>query len=417
MEKTNTLLALGVNAREAAKAMSRIGTQQKNLALCAIAQSLREHTREILAQNALDISAAAAAGMAEAMQDRLLLTEKRIEDIARATEQLAALDDPIGQLVEGRTMPNGLQIKCVRVPIGVVGMIFESRPNVTVDAAALCLKSSNVCILRGGREAIRSNSCLCDIMRGALEKTGLPADAIALVRDTSRESALQLMNLTGYIDVLIPRGGRGLIQAVLRDSRVPVIETGAGNCHIYVDASADLEMAVRVCDNAKTSRPSVCNAVETVLVHRDIAPRFLPRLGMALAVHNVELRGCARTAALIPHVNAATPLDYATEFDDYILAIRVVDTLDEAIEHIQTYSTGHSEAIITNNLTNAQQFTARIDAAAVYVNASTRFTDGGEFGLGAEIGISTQKLHARGPMGLKALTSTKYIVSGSGQIR
>lgn len=413
----NSLLVLGIHAREASRILSRAGTAQKNRALLAIARRLREQTPHILAENEKDLAAAKAGAMSEAMQDRLRLTADRIEAIASAVAQLAEIEDPVGSLVEGRTMPNGLQIRRVRVPLGVVGMIFEARPNVTVDAAALCLKSSNVCILRGGKEAIHSNTALSDLMRDALEEAELPADCIALVKDTSRNSAVELMNLTGYLDVLIPRGGQGLIQAVVRDAKVPVIETGAGNCHIYVDASADVDMAVRVCDNAKTSRPSVCNALETLLVHREIAPRFLPKLGEALARHQVELRGCARTAALIPNVKPATPHDYATEFDDYILALRVVDSMDEAVTHIQTYSTGHSEAILTNNLANAEEFTQRIDSAAVYINASTRFTDGGEFGYGAEIGISTQKLHARGPMGLTALTSTKFIVTGNGQIR
>ena len=303
------------------------------------------------------------------------------------------------------------------VPLGVVGMIYEARPNVTVDAAALCLKSANACILRGGKEAICSNMAFANLMRDAIETAGLPRDCVQLVEDTTRASAADLMTLDGYLDALIPRGGKGLIRSVVENASVPVIETGAGNCHIYVDASADLEMAVRICDNAKTSRPSVCNAVETVLVHRDIAPAFLPRLKAALDSHAVELRGCVRTAALIGGVVPATELDYAPEFDDYILALRVVDSLDEAIEHIQKYTTGHSEAILTNDYTNAQAFTARVDAAAVYINASTRFTDGGEFGFGAEIGISTQKLHARGPMGLAELCSCKYIVTGNGQIR
>lgn len=413
----NSLTELGKNAREAARTLSCAPTARKNAALAAIARALRVHTPEIIAANGNDLAAARAAGMTESLQDRLRLTEARILGIADAVEDVIRLEDPAGQIIGGGNRPSGLKIEKVRVPLGVVGMIFEARPNVTVDAAALCLKSGNACILRGGKEAIHSNTALAELMRGALASEGLPENCIQLVADTSRASATDLMTLNGYIDVLIPRGGKGLIQSVVQNASVPVIETGAGNCHIYVDASADLEMAVSICDNAKTSRPSVCNAVETVLVHRDAAAAFLPRLKAALDAHHVELRGCARTAALIPDVKPASEADYDTEFDDYILALRVVDSLDEAVAHIRRYSTGHSESILTNDYANAQAFVNQLDSAALYINASTRFTDGGEFGFGAEIGISTQKLHARGPMGLAELCSCKYIVTGNGQIR
>ncbi|MCI8648920.1 MAG: glutamate-5-semialdehyde dehydrogenase [Anaerotruncus sp.] len=413
----NALIALGKRAKQAARVLACQTTEKKDAALAEIAQALRAQLPAILRENARDLAAAAENGMAVSMQDRLRLDEPRVQEIAAAVEQVIALPDPIGQVIGGGNRPNGLKIEKVRTPLGVVGMIYEARPNVTVDAACLCLKSSNVCILRGGKEAIHSNTELVRIMREALEAQGLPADCILLVEDTTRASAADLMTLNGYVDVLIPRGGKGLIQSVVQNATVPVIETGAGNCHIYVDESADLEMAVCVCDNAKTSRPSVCNAVETVLVHRAVAAQFLPKLAQKLAEHQVELRGCARTLALLPQAIPATEEDYATEYDDYILALRVVDSLEEAIEHIQTYSTGHSEAILTNDFANAQAFTTRLDSAAVYVNASTRFTDGGEFGFGAEIGISTQKLHTRGPMGLNELCSCKYIVTGNGQIR
>jgi len=413
----NSLTELGKRAKAASRGLSCLSTAQKDAALRAIAASLREHAKEIIEANARDLDAAQESGMSASLQDRLRLTKDRIDAIASAVEEIVKLEDPVGQVIGGGNRPNRLKIEKIRVPLGVVGMIFEARPNVTVDAASLCLKSSNACILRGGKEAIHSNTMLAGLMRGALASQGLPRDAIQLVEDTSRQSAGDLMSLNGYLDVLIPRGGKGLIRAVVENATVPVIETGAGNCHIFVDASADVDLAVSVCDNAKTSRPSVCNAVETILVHREIAPAFLPKLKAALDAHRVELRGCARTAALIPEVIPATEEDYATEYDDYILALRVVDSLEDAIVHIQTYSTGHSEAILTNDYRNAQEFTARIDSAAVYVNASTRFTDGGEFGFGAEIGISTQKLHARGPMGLAELCSCKYIVTGNGQIR
>lgn len=413
----NPLTELGKRAKLAARTMACAPSAQRNDALARIADALCGGVDEILAQNARDLDAARQSGMSESMQDRLRLTDARVREIAQAVRDVIGLPDPLNVVLHGETRPNGLHIEKLTTPLGVVGMIYEARPNVTADAAALCVKSGNACILRGGKEAIDSNTAFVKLIRGAITAAGLPADAVQLVEDTSRESATAMMELTGYLDVLIPRGGKGLIRSVVDNARVPVIETGAGNCHIYVDASADLAAAAAICDNAKTSRPSVCNAVETVLVHRDAAPAFLPLLAEKLKAHDVELRGCARTCALIPTAKPATDEDYATEFDDYILALRVVDSMDDAITHIQTYTTGHSEAILTNDYANARAFTVRIDSAAVYVNASTRFTDGGEFGFGAEIGISTQKLHVRGPMGLSALCSNKFVVTGSGQIR
>ena len=413
----NPLTELGSRAKIAARALAVAPSALRDRALEMIADALCASLPEILAANEQDLLAAEQAGMAQSMQDRLRLTQARVADIADAVRQIIRLPDPLGRVLEGQTRPNGLTISRVSTPLGVVGMIYEARPNVTVDAAALCLKSGNACLLRGGKEAIHSNQALVQVMRRAVEQAGLPADSVLLIQDTSRDSAAAMMSLTGYLDVLIPRGGKGLIRSVVEHARVPVIETGAGNCHIFVDASAPVEMAVAVCDNAKTSRPSVCNAVETVLVHREIAPLFLPALREKLGEHQVELRGCARTRALLPGIAEATEEDWATEYDDYILALRVVDSLEEAITHIRAYTTGHSEAILTNDYVNARAFTTQIDAAAVYVNASTRFTDGGEFGFGAEIGISTQKLHVRGPMGLTALCSSKYIVTGDGQIR
>ena len=413
----NSLEPIGVRAKAASAVLYSASALQKNAALEAIARALEDNIPTIIAANDLDLINAEKNAMAEAMRDRLRLDRGRIMGIAQAVRQIAALHDPVGEIIGGQVLPNGLRLEKVRTPLGVIGIIFESRPNVTVDAACLCLKSSNVCILRGGKEAINSNIALSQLMRSAIVSAGLPADCVQLVEDTSRQSATELMSLTGYIDVLIPRGGKGLIRSVVENAKVPVIETGAGNCHIFVDASAGLDMAVNICDNAKTSRPSVCNAVETVLVHKDIAQKFIPLLRDKLSEHNVELRGCPRTMEILKNITPAKEEDWSTEYDDYILALRIVDSLDEAMEHIRRYSTGHSEAIVTMNFENARRFTTELDSAALYVNASTRFTDGGEFGFGAEIGISTQKLHARGPMGLTELTSMKYIVTGTGQIR
>ncbi|MGN0442281.1 MAG: glutamate-5-semialdehyde dehydrogenase [Acutalibacteraceae bacterium] len=408
---------MGANAKKASVFLRTAGSK-KDEALLAIARALRENSEEIIKANEIDIENGKKAGLTESLLDRLRLSEERICGMADGVEQVAKLADPIGAVLEGRTLKNGLAIEKVRVPMGVIGIIFEARPNVTSDAAALCLKAGSAVILRGGKEAINSNLAISEIMRNAVESVGFPRDCIALVKDTSRQSATELMQLSEYLDVLIPRGGAGLIRSVVENAKVPVIETGVGNCHIYVDESADVEMAARIIFNAKTSRPSVCNAIETILVHKNIAQRALPEIKKMLDTKNVELRGCEETRKILgDSVIPATEEDYAREFLDYILAVKVVDSLDDAIEHIAKYSTGHSESIITSDYNSANKFTACVDSAAVYVNASTRFTDGGEFGLGAEIGISTQKLHARGPMGLNELTSCKFIIRGNGQVR
>ena len=408
---------MGANAKNASVFLRTAGSK-KDDALLAIAKALREHSDEIIKANEIDIENGKNACLTESLLDRLRLTPERINGMAEGVEQVAALADPIGNVLEGRTLKNGLNIEKVRVPMGVIGIIFEARPNVTSDAAALCLKAGSAVILRGGKEAINSNLAVSEIMRNAVESVGFPKDCIALVKDTSRQSATELMQLSDYLDVLIPRGGAGLIRSVVENAKVPVIETGVGNCHIYVDESADVQMAANIIFNAKTSRPSVCNAIETILVHKNIAQKALPEIKKLLDTKNVEIRGCEITRKILgDSVIPATEEDYAKEFLDYILAVKVVDSLDDAIDHIAKYSTGHSESIITNDYNNANKFTACVDSAAVYVNASTRFTDGGEFGLGAEIGISTQKLHARGPMGLNELTSCKFIIRGNGQIR
>lgn len=409
---------LGKRAKAAEAFISSASTMQKNKALAAISKALIKNSSLIIAENAKDIAAAKENGMSEAKQDRLMLDASRIEGIAKGVDQIIALGDPIGEIIGGGNRPNGLQIIKTRVPLGVIGIIFESRPNVTVDAAALCLKTGNVVILKGGKEAINSNICLGKIMREAVGSAGLPADIIQVVENTDRETTNELMRLNGYVDVIIPRGSANLIQAVVRNATVPVIETGAGNCHVYVDASADLDMAVEITDNAKTQRPSVCNAIESLLVHKDVAEKFLPMIAERFKSHNVKIYGCDRTIAILgSSVEKATETEYATEFNDYIIAVKIVDDIDEAIAHIRKYSTKHSECIVTSSLENARKFQTQVDAAAVYVNASTRFTDGGEFGFGAEIGISTQKLHARGPMGLAELTTVKYLINGNGQVR
>ncbi len=414
----NYIEQLGEKALEAKRKIATASTGEKNKVLEAIAQVLLENSDAILAENEKDIANARDNGISETMVDRLRLTKERIKGIADACMELVNLEDPVGEVLQGSVRPNGMRITKVRVPMGVIGIIYESRPNVTVDAGALCLKSGNAAILRGGKEAIHSNMILVNLMQRALETSGFAKETIQLVEDTSREVSTQMMQANGYIDVLIPRGGAGLIQAVVQNATVPVIETGTGNCHIYVDDSADLEMAVQITDNGKTQRPSVCNALETCLVHKDVADEFLPMLQKVFEKHQVEIRGCERTKAILgDSVVLATPQDYATEFLDYIMSIKVVDSIEEAIAHIRKYSTGHSECIITESYRHAEQFQKEIDSACVYVNCSTRFTDGGEFGLGAEIGISTQKLHVRGPMGLKELTTMKYLINGSGQIR
>lgn len=418
MNDLNYIEVLGVNAKKARAELAAAMTSQKNDALNEIAHILRRSSEKIISQNQIDIKNAKERGMSQAMLDRLALNESRIEAIACACENLTKLDDPVGMVDGGGTRPNGIRIVKTRVPLGTIGMIYEARPNVTVDAAALCLKSGNAVILRGGKEAYYSNKCLVDLMRMAVERAGFDPNIIQLVENTAREVATMMMKANGYIDVLIPRGGAGLINTVVQNATVPVIETGKGNCHIYIDESADLDMAVEVTDNAKTQRPSVCNAIETCLVHRAVAERFLLMLKKRLDKHGVEIRGDRMTKMILgSDVVDVTEDDYATEFDDYILAVRVVDDFAQAIEHIQKYSTGHSECIITESLYAAEEFQRRIDAACVYVNCSTRFTDGEQMGLGAEIGISTQKLHTRGPMGLKELTTIKWLINGNGQIR
>ncbi|HIZ83989.1 MAG TPA: glutamate-5-semialdehyde dehydrogenase [Firmicutes bacterium] len=413
-----SLEQMGKKAKAAARVLATAASAEKDKALRAIAAALRENAPAILEANKADLAAGREAGLTESLLDRLALSEGRIEGMAAGVEEVALTADPIGKIDQGSVRPNGLQIYRVRVPLGVIGIIYEARPNVTADAAALCLKAGNAVILRGGKEAIRSNQAIANCMREAVEKAGLPADSIQLVEDTSRASSNALMRLNGYLDVLIPRGGAGLIRAVVENATVPVIETGTGNCHVFVDETADLDMAADIVFNAKTSRPSVCNAMETLLIHEKIAGKALPVIKNRLDEKNVELRGCARTREILGDtVKPATEEDYATEFLDYILAVRVVKDLDEALAHIARYSSGHSECIVTESYENARRFEREVDAAAVYVNASTRFTDGGMFGYGAEIGISTQKLHARGPMGVEQLTSMKYVIHGDGQIR
>lgn len=412
------LMTIAQAAKKAKSAVARLGTSDKNRGLAAIAAALEANTAEILAANAVDIENGRANGLNDGLIDRLTLTEARIAGIAEGCRQVAALPDPVGELLWQKTRPNGLKIGLKRVPMGVIGIIYEARPNVTVDAAALCFKAGSACILRGGKEAFHSSMCLTKLMRAALAAEGLPEDAINLVEDTSRDTANQMMRLNGYLDVLIPRGGAGLIRAVVQNATVPVIETGTGNCHVYVDASADLDMAAKILVNAKCQRISVCNAAESLLVHKDIAEVFLPLAAQALAPNHVKLHGCARTQEILGSaVIPATEEDYGREYLNYEISVKVVDSLDEAIDHINTYNTGHSECIVTESYAASQRFLDEVDAAAVYVNASTRFTDGFEFGFGAEIGISTQKLHARGPMGLEALTSQKYVIYGNGQVR
>lgn len=407
---------MGERAKAAAQVLAT-ARNMKNMALYAIADALESNAREILDENLIDLATAQQMGMTDAFLDRLTLTSNSISAMADGVRKVAMLADPIENVISGDTLPNGLEIKRVRVPLGVIGIIYESRPNVTADAAALCLKAGNALILRGGKEAIRSNKCIADIMRRAIKSVGLPEDSVQIVTDTSRESAMELMRLRA-LDVLIPRGGAGLIRSVVENARVPIIQTGVGNCHVYVDKVCDMQMAVDIIYNAKTSKPSVCNAIETILVHKDIAEKILPMIKAKLDEKHVELRGCKRTREILGDcVVPATEEDWWTEYLDYILAVKVVDSIDDAIEHISKYSSGHSEAIVTDCYENAKKFTLKVDAAAVYVNASTRFTDGGEFGLGAEIGISTQKLHARGPMGINDLTSTKFIIYGTGQVR
>ena len=408
---------MGQRAKVASRVLAVAGNKKKK-ALYEIADALIENSSYIIEQNDIDIKNGIENGLTSSLIDRLKLTEERINGMAQGVRKVADFDDPIGQVISGRKAENGMEIKKVRVPMGVIGIIFEARPNVTSDAAALCLMAGSAVILRGGKEAINSNTAIADVMRSAIEKAGLPADSVQLVKDTTRQSSMELMQLNEYLDVLIPRGGAGLIKAVVENSKVPVIETGVGNCHAVIDKDADINMAVNIIFNGKTQRPSVCNALETVLVHKDVAEVALPALKKKLDEKNVEIHGCDKTREILGDcVIPAEEYDWANEYLDYKIAIKVVNSLDEAIAHIDKYSTGHSEVIITNNYNAQRKFTSEVDSAAVYVNASTRFTDGGEFGMGAEIGISTQKLHARRPMGLTELTSMKFIINGDGQIR
>lgn len=412
-----TLIQLGENAKKAARSLARATSPEKNDALKLMSQALVDHTETILTANKWDLIAAKENGISENMIDRLVLTEERIKAMADGILEIAELPDPIGQVDGMWQNEAGLTIGKQRVPLGVIGIIYESRPNVTTDAGSLCFKAGNAVILRGGKEAIYSNKALVHILQDALQPTVFPPTTIQLVEDTTRESSKEMMRLNRYLDVLIPRGGAKLIQTVLETATVPVIETGTGNCHIYIDKDAQLTMATDIIVNAKCSRPSVCNAAETLLIHEDVAETFLPVIEKALAPWHVELRADEKALSYLQHAIPATQEDWETEFLDFILAVKVVSSLDEAIEHIDRYSTGHSEAIVTDNYAAGMQFHREVDSAAVYINASTRFTDGFEFGFGAEIGISTQKLHARGPMGLTELTSSKYIIFGEGQIR
>lgn len=411
------LMEIGIKAKEAAGKMALLETNKKNEVLNCVAKNLIKDAKTLIAENAKDMEAGKANGMPEGLLDRLLLTEKRIEQMAEGLEQVAALDDPIGEVLSMKKRPNGLRIGQKRVPLGVVGIIYEARPNVTADAFGLCFKTGNAVILKGGSDALHSNIAIVASIRRTLAECGVGENAIALIEDTSRETTTEFMKMNGYVDVLIPRGGAGLIRAVVENATVPVIETGTGNCHIYVDESADLDMAVNIIFNAKTQRIGVCNACESLVVHENIKDALLPKLAEHLKEKNVEMRGDKASQEACSDIIPASDEDWGKEYLDYILSIKTVKSTAEAIAHINRYNTGHSEAIITENYTNAEKFLDEVDAAAVYVNASTRFTDGFEFGFGAEIGISTQKLHARGPMGLEALTSTKYIIYGNGQIR
>ena len=411
------LREIGQKAKDASFLLGKMGSAEKNRGLLAAAQEIINQQDRILAANAKDIEAAKAKGMAQGLVDRLLLTPARIDGIVEGMRQVVGLEDPIGEVISMKQRPNGLMVGQKRVPMGVIGIIYEARPNVTADAFALCFKTGNAAILRGGSDAYYSNQAIVDAIRDGLNTCGIPQDAIQLLSDTSRETAAEFMRMNEYLDVLIPRGGAGLIRSVVQNSTVPVIETGTGNCHIYVDETADFDMALDILFNAKTQRIGVCNACESTLIHRNIADKFLPLMKARLDEKKVEIRADEASRAIVPEFFEATEEDWGTEYLDYILSCKIVDSVDEAIAHINKYNTGHSEAIITSDYDNAQKFLNEVDAAAVYVNASTRFTDGFEFGFGAEIGISTQKLHARGPMGLLALTSTKYIIYGNGQIR
>ena len=404
-------------AKEASLKTATVSTEVKNKALYNIAEGLINRTEDILKANEKDLKKAREQDLSKAFLDRLSLNEERIKGIAEGLKEVAKLDDPIGDILEMKRRPNGLQIGKMRVPLGVIGIIYEARPNVTVDAAALCLKSGNTVILRGGSNAFNSNKILTEIIQENVKKAGMPAGTVQLIQTTDRAGVKEMLTLNDYLDLLIPRGGAELINRVVNESKIPVIQTGVGNCHIFVDESADIKRAAEIIVNAKTSRPAVCNAAESLLIHRDRAKEFIPKIARVLSEHNVEIRGDETAVRIENSIKKANEKDWGTEYLDYIISLKVVDSIDHAVEHINKYGTKHSEAIVTENYTNAQQFLNEVDAAAVYVNASTRFTDGNQFGLGAEIGISTQKMHARGPMGLNELTSTKFVVYGQGQIR
>ena len=412
-----TLTEMGRRAKDVSRVLNTLGSREKNMGLEEAARALLDSEEEILTGNREDYERAEAGGMSQGLLDRLKLTPARIQAMADGLLQVAALDDPVGEVLSMKLRPNGLQIGQKRVPLGVIGMIYEARPNVTADAFGLCFKSGNAVILKGGSDALQSNKAIVQALRTGLLRAGLPEESLQLIEDASRDTTKELMRLNRDIDVLIPRGGAGLIKTVVENSTIPVIETGTGNCHVYVDETADLKMALDIVFNSKTQRIGVCNACESLLVHRKIAEEFLPMLKKRLDEKNVEIRGDEGACAIVPDFVPATEEDWGKEYLDYILSLKIVDSVDEAISHINTYNTGHSESIVTSDYFNAQKFLNEVDAAAVYVNASTRFTDGDEFGFGAEIGISTQKLHARGPMGLKELTTTKYIIYGDGQIR
>lgn len=417
MDVKKAVIAQGKKAKEASRILANTSTDIKNRALLNIARKLEESLKKIISVNDKDMSAGREAGLAKALLNRLELNEKRINSMAKGLREVVQLEDPVGEVIGVKRRPNGLEVGKIRVPLGVIGIIYEARPNVTVDVAGLCLKTGNAVLLRGGSEAFKSNQVLTSIIQDAIVEENLPRESVQLVQTTDRTAVEVMFQMNEYLDVLIPRGGAGLIQRVVKESSVPVIETGVGNCHVYVDSSADIDMALRIVYNAKTDYPAVCNAAETLLIHKDIAEKFFPLIYKKFSENNVELRGCPRARKIIPDIKEATEDDWYEEYLDYIMAVKIVDSIDDAINHIYKYGSKHSESIVTSSYGDANKFLKEVDAAAVYVNASTRFTDGGEFGMGAEIGISTQKLHARGPMGLKELTSTKFIIRGNGQIR
>jgi glutamate-5-semialdehyde dehydrogenase len=417
MDVKKAVIAQGKKAKEASRILANTSTDIKNRALLNIARKLEESLEKIISINDIDVSAGRKAGLAKSLLNRLELNEKRINSMAKGLCEVVQLEDPVGEVIGIKRRPNGLEVGKIRVPLGVIGIIYEARPNVTVDVAGLCLKAGNAVLLRGGSEAFKSNQVLTEIIQEAIVEEGLPAESVQLVQTTDRSAVGVMFKMNDYLDVLIPRGGAGLIKRVVQESSVPVIETGVGNCHVYVDASADIDMALRIVYNAKTDYPAVCNAAETLLIHKDIAEEFFPLIYKKFSENNVELRGCPLSRKIIPDIKKATEDDWYEEYLDLIMAVKIVNDIDDAINHIYKYGSKHSESIVTSSYNDANKFLKEIDAAAVYVNASTRFTDGGEFGMGAEIGISTQKLHARGPMGLKELTSTKFIIRGNGQIR